>query len=264
MRLLELVEHVGVGVGLDLDQRLLDHHVGQRVGPERVEGVVGRRVDECLDHQIVGLLVERRRCGPGRRRRWPRPRPPRPRPPRAPARPRRARPVWVATLVSSVPISAACTSASWASSASTWSVDLATLRPHLVELALGLGGIRLLRIRRVGQHERGGHADCDQQPEGVVDRGGSGSRGSVLLRCVSWPGYRRPRKAKVPGNVTNTTPDVTRPRQKVMKPLVGGVAEQRTCWPTTRIPTCDARPSGQGQLPSTDQCQGSPGRLYMP
>jgi hypothetical protein len=58
VRLVQLVEEVGVGVGLDLDQRLLDRGVGQRVGTERVEGIVGGRVDERLDHQLVGPAVE--------------------------------------------------------------------------------------------------------------------------------------------------------------------------------------------------------------
>ena len=56
--LVELVEDVGIGVGLDLDHGLLDRGVRQRVGAERVERVVRRRVDERLDHQLVGPVVE--------------------------------------------------------------------------------------------------------------------------------------------------------------------------------------------------------------
>jgi hypothetical protein len=56
--LVELVEDVGIGVGLDLDQGLLDRGIRQRVGAERVERIVRRRVDERLDHQLVGPVIE--------------------------------------------------------------------------------------------------------------------------------------------------------------------------------------------------------------
>jgi hypothetical protein len=58
VRLFELVEQVGIGTGLQPDERLFDGGVGERIRLERVEHVVGRRVHERLDDQLVGQLVQ--------------------------------------------------------------------------------------------------------------------------------------------------------------------------------------------------------------
>jgi hypothetical protein len=53
--LFELVQQVGVGVGRDLDERLLDGYVAERVGlAEGVQAGVGRRVHVGVGHHGIG------------------------------------------------------------------------------------------------------------------------------------------------------------------------------------------------------------------
>ena len=60
--------------------------------------------------------------------------------------------------------------------------DLTALRPHLVESALGLGRVRLLGLGGLGEDERDGDTDDDQQSEGGATVADPGHGGDVLLK----------------------------------------------------------------------------------